>query len=89
MARGGDERQRKSETNDEDAYKQSKWANVIDSYIRSVEAERRAYGGHISPETQAMADWAEWMISGGFRLSDLEIGEKSKEILGLDELEQT
>ena len=88
MAMEGGERQSATDPNDKDAYKQSNWANLIDSYIHSVEEEKRAYGGHISSEGQAMTDWAEWMISGGYSLTDKEIGEKAREILGTDEPEQ-
>ena len=62
----------------EEAYKQSGWADLIFSVAVFAGAT-----GNLG-----MAEWAVWMKREGFRLSGDEIGAKARELFGLSQEEQ-
>lgn len=64
----------------EEAYKQSKWAGVIDSALKVVESERRSFGRIRFTPTKVLDAWALWMKEEGHRLPDEEINEKRVEL---------
>lgn len=68
---------------DRKAYKQTKWAALIDASIKYVANIALENGGDVPSELQPLADWTTWMVKDGYHLSDEEIRNKALE-LGLN-----
>ncbi len=68
---------------DRQAYKQSKWARVVDvfSLAHSILRASSENDALDSPTVRGIDSWTNWMIEGGFRQSDEEILAKLSEDL--------
>jgi len=65
---------------DRGAYKQSAYADIIDLTLVLVESEREDMG-RVPDSLRKLAEWAEWMIQGGFCLPPDKVAEGTRKIL--------
>jgi hypothetical protein len=69
------------------SYDQSKWAGVIDASVRDIGSMIELEGIDLSPEIKTLKRWTDWMIAGGFRLSDKEICANVEKFANLQDAE--
>ena len=66
---------------DREAYKRSVWASTIDAAYRIIVPMALENEGELPSHVSPLADWANWMVREGHRLSNLEVAEKTKVLL--------
>ncbi len=65
---------------DREAYKQSKWAFLIGVAYQYIVKEALENRLQLSPQTERLADWADWMVQEGYKLPDEQICQNLVEI---------
>ena len=67
------------------AYKQSLWADTIDAVYRIAVWEGLNNEGKLPKPIQQLTDWANWMVREGHQLSNLEITQRTSDLLAFSD----